>query len=146
MNVNFFPFSNSLQILGRRQSLANIMCNQQSVTEGAQKILLNDNPMKEQILAMNRMSVTMQSILRQCMRKPAPDMARLDMKIMKLVIQLDIAKRLPMVKGHPQEMKTFRDFLANAEAFIKEVQHIKARGSYTADEMAALGEYGLSLN
>ena len=26
MNVNFFPFSNSLQILGRRQSLANIMC------------------------------------------------------------------------------------------------------------------------
>ena len=31
MNVNFFPFSNSLQILGRRQSLANIMCNQQSV-------------------------------------------------------------------------------------------------------------------
>ena len=32
MNVNFFPFSNSLQILGRRQSLANIMCNQQSVS------------------------------------------------------------------------------------------------------------------
>ena len=31
MNVNFFPFSNSLQILGRRQSLANIMCNQQIV-------------------------------------------------------------------------------------------------------------------
>ena len=115
-------------------------------TEGAQKILLNDNPMKEQILAMNRMSVTMQSILQLCMRKPSPDMARLDMKMMKLVIQLDIAKRLPIVEGHPQEMKTFRDFLANAEAFIKEVQHIKARGSYTADEMAALGEYGLSLN
>lgn len=115
-------------------------------TEGAQKVLLNDNPMKEQILAMNRMSVTMQSILRQCLRKPAPDMARLDMKMMKLVIQLDIAKRLPMVEGHPQEMKTFRDFLANTEAFIEEVQHIKARGSYTVDEMTALGEYGLSLN
>lgn len=48
--------------------------------EGAQKVLLNDNPMKEQILAMNRMSVTMQGVLQQCMRKPAPDMPRLDMK------------------------------------------------------------------
>lgn len=80
------------------------------------------------------------------MRKPAPDMPRLDMKMMKLVIQLDIAKRLPIVEGHPQEMKTFRDFLANAETFIREVQHIKAQGSYTADELATLGEYGLSLN
>lgn len=114
--------------------------------EGAQKVLLNDNPMKEQILAMNRMSVTMQGVLQQCMRKPAPDMPRLDMKMMKLVIQLDIAKRLPIVEGHPQEMKTFRDFLANAETFIREVQHIKAQGSYTADELATLGEYGLSLN
>ena len=114
--------------------------------EGAQKVLLNDNPMKEQILAMNRMSVTMQGVLQQCMRKPAPDMPRLDMKMMKLVIQLDIAKRLPIVEGHPQEMKTFQDFLANAETFIREVQHIKAQGSYTADELATLGEYGLSLN
>lgn len=114
--------------------------------EGAQKVLLNDNPMKKQILAMNRMSVTMQGVLQQCMRKPAPDMPRLDMKMMKLVIQLDIAKRLPIVEGHPQEMKTFRDFLANAETFIREVQHIKAQGSYTADELATLGEYGLSLN
>ena len=114
--------------------------------EGAQKVLLNDNPMKEQILAMNRMSVTMQGVLQQCMRKPAPDMPRLDMKMMKLVIQLDIAKRLPIVEGHPQEMKTFRDFLANAETFIREVQHIKAQGSYTADELATLGEDGLSLN
>lgn len=40
MNVNFFPFSNSLQILGRRQSLANIMCNQQSVTQSSKKIYL----------------------------------------------------------------------------------------------------------
>ena len=39
MNVNFFPFSNSLQILGRRQSLANIMCNQQSVTQSRKKDL-----------------------------------------------------------------------------------------------------------
>ena len=115
-------------------------------TEEAQKVLLNDNPMKEQILAMNRMSATMQSILQLCMRKPSPDMARLDMKMMKLVIQLDIAERLPTVEGHPREMKTFRDFLAHAEAFMKEVQHIKSQGSYTADEMETLGTYGLSLN
>ena len=117
-----------------------------SFTEEAQKVLLNDNPMKEQILAMNRMSATMQSILQLCMRKPSPDMARLDMKMMKLVIQLDIAERLPTVEGHPREMKTFRDFLAHVEAFMKEVQHIKSQGSYTADEMETLGTYGLSLN
>ena len=115
-------------------------------TEEAQKVLLNDNPMKEQILAMNRMSATMQSILQLCMRKPSPDMPRLDMKMMKLVIQLDIAKRLPTVEGHPREMKTFRDFLAHVEAFMKEVQHIKSQGSYTTDEMETLGTYGLSLN
>ena len=88
----------------------------------------------------------MQSILQLCMRKPSPDMAWLDMKMMKLVIQLDIAKRLPTVEGHPREMKTFRDFLAHAEAFMKEVQHIKSQGSYTVDEMETLGTYGLSLN
>ena len=45
MNVNFFPFSNSLQILGRRQSLANIMCNQQSVTQSRKKDLFVRNTM-----------------------------------------------------------------------------------------------------
>lgn len=115
-------------------------------TDEAQKVLLNDNPMKEQMLAMNRMTATMQSILHLCMRKPSPDIVRLDMKMMKLVIQLDIAKRLPAVEGHPQEMKTFRDFLADAEAFMKEVQHIKSQGNYSEAEMAVLSEYGMSMN
>lgn len=47
----------------------------------AQKVLLNDNPMKEQLLSMKRMAATMHSILALCIRKPIPDTAHLDMKL-----------------------------------------------------------------
>ncbi len=115
-------------------------------TDEAQNVLLNDNPMKEQVLSTQRMTATMQSIIRLCTRKPSPDIVRLDMKLMKLVIQLDIAKRLPTVDGHPQEMKAFQDFLANVEAFVKDVQRIKAAGNYSEAEMTMLSEYGMSVN
>lgn len=115
-------------------------------TDEAQNVLLNDNPMKEQILSTQRMTATMQSIIRLCTRKPTPDIVRLDMKLMKLVIQLDIAKRLPPVEGHPQEMKAYQDFLTNVEAFVKDVQRIKAAGNYSEAEMTMLSEYGMSVN
>ena len=115
-------------------------------TDGAQKILLNDNPMKEQLLSMKRMDATMQSILLLCKRKPSPNVARLEMKLAKLVIQLDIAERLPVVEGHPEEMKSFRNFLTDVEAFIKDVQHIKTKGLYDETDMATIEEYGMSLN
>lgn len=114
--------------------------------DDAQKVLLNDNPMKEQQLSMRRMTATMQSILNLCMRKPVTESVRLDMKMAKLVIQLDIAKRLPVVEGHPEEMKAFQDFLTDVEAFIKDVQRIKSEGAYSDGDMAALAEYGMSLN
>ncbi|MCD8184569.1 MAG: hypothetical protein LUE99_17590 [Bacteroides sp.] len=115
-------------------------------TDEAQKILLNDNSMKEQLLSMKQMTATMQSILNLSMNKPAPDDVRLNMKLAKLVIQLDIAKRLPAVDGHPKEMKAFQDFLSDVEAFIKDVQRIYSEGNYTDTDMATLAEYGMSLN
>ena len=116
------------------------------LADDAQKILLNDNPMKEQLLAMKRMDVTMQSIIALCKRKPAPNMARLDMKMAKLVIQLDIARHLPAVEGQPEEMKSFYRYLDHVEAFIKDVQHIRTKGSYDETDMAMLDEYAMSLN
>lgn len=115
-------------------------------TDEAQKVLLNDNPMKEQMLSMKRMTATMQSILNLCMRKPTSEAIRLDMKMAKLVIQLDIAKRLPAVEGHPKEMKAFQDFLTNVDAFVKDVQQIRSEGKYSEAEMVTLSEYGMSLN
>ncbi|RGM48289.1 hypothetical protein DXC10_08320 [Bacteroides sp. OM08-11] len=112
----------------------------------AQKVLLNDNPMKEQLLSMKRMAATMHSILALCIRKPIPDTAHLDMKLAKLVIQLDIAKRLPTVEGHPEEMKKFQNFLTHVESFIKDVQHIKTKGTYTEMDMTTIEEYGVSLD
>lgn len=116
------------------------------LTDDAQKILLNDNPMKEQLLAMKRMDATMQSIIALCRRKPAPNMARLDMKMAKLVIQLDIARHLPAVERQPEEMKSFYRYLDDVDAFIKDVQHIKTKGSYDETDMAMLDEYAMSLN
>ena len=115
-------------------------------TDGAQKVLLNDNPMKEQLLSMKQMTATMRSILNLCMRKPNSEAIRLDMKMAKLVIQLDIAKHLPAVEGHPKEMKAFQDFLTNVDAFVKDVQQIRSKGKYSEAEMETLSEYGMSLN
>ena len=112
----------------------------------AQKVLLNDNPMKEQLLSMKRMAATMHSILALCIRKTIPDTAHLDMKLAKLVIQLDIAKRLPTVEGHPEEMKKFQNFLTHVESFIKDVQHIKTKGTYNEMDMTTIEEYGVSLD
>lgn len=115
-------------------------------TDEAQRVLENDNPMKEQTLAMKGMTATMQSIVNLCMRKPTGEMAPLDMKMAKLVVQLDIAKHLPAVEGHPQEMQAFKDYLSKVDVFIKDIQRIKSEGKYTDEDMMALDDYGMSLN
>lgn len=115
-------------------------------TDEAQRVLENDNPMREQMLAMKGMTATMQSILNLCMRKPTGEMARLDMKMAKLVVQLDIAKHLPAVEGHPQEMQAFKDYLSKVDLFIKDIQRIKSEGKYTDADMVTLEDYGMGLN
>ena len=47
--------------------------------------------MKEQIIAMKKMSLTMQSIINLYARKHVEDKARLDLKIVELRLQLDAA-------------------------------------------------------
>ena len=43
-------------------------------------------------------------------------------------------------------MKAFQNFLTDVEAFVKDVQRIKSEGAYSNEDMAALAEYGMSLN
>lgn len=133
----------SVEMSEYKENIADILS---PFTDEAQQILLNDNPMKEQLLSMKRMDATMKSILLLCQRKPSPDVTRLEMKLAKLVIQLDIAKHLPAVEGQPEEMKSFQSFLDNVEVFIKDIQHIKTKGAYDETDMAMIGEYGMSLN
>ena len=73
------------------------------IASNAQRVLLAENPVKEQIIAMKSMSTTMQSIINLYARKHVEDKSRLDLKIMELRLQLDAAEKLPVVKGHEEE-------------------------------------------
>ena len=77
------------------------------IASNAQRVLLAENPVKEQIIAMKSMSTTMQSIINLYARKHVEDKSRLDLKIMELRLQLDAAEKLPVVKGHEEESEKF---------------------------------------
>lgn len=103
------------------------------IASNAQRVLLAENPVKEQIIAMKSMSTTMQSIINLYARKHVEDKSRLDLKIMELRLQLDAAEKLPVVKGHEEESEKFKDFLSKTEGFLKIVQDARQKNSY-ADE------------
>ena len=111
----------------------------------AQQVLLAENPVKEQIIAMKKMSLTMQSIINLYARKHVEDKARLDLKIMELRLQLDTAEKLPAVKGHEEQTEKFKDFLSKAEEFMKIVQDIRQKNSYTEEDFDEISSYGLSI-
>lgn len=111
----------------------------------AQQVLLVENPVKEQIIAMKKMSLTMQSIINLYARKHVEDKARLDLKIMELRLQLDTAEKLPAVKGHEEQTEKFKDFLSKAEEFMKIVQDIRQKNSYTEEDFDEISSYGLSI-
>jgi len=111
----------------------------------AQQVLLVENPAKEQIIAMKKMSLTMQSIINLYARKHAEDKARLDLKLVELRLQLDAAEKLPAVKNNDAETKKFRDFLSKAEEFFKMVQDIRQKNSYAEDDYEEISSYGLSI-
>lgn len=133
----------SIQMSEYKQNILDILA---PFTDEAQKVLLNDNPMKEQLLSVKRMTDTMRSILSLCMHRPTSETVRLDMEMAKLVVELDIAKRLPAVEGHPKEMKDFQTFLSTVESFVKDVQRIKSDGRYSVEDIATLSEYAVNLN
>ena len=115
------------------------------IASNAQRVLLAENPVKEQIIAMKRMSTTMQSIINLYARKHVEDKSRLDLKIMELRLQLDAAEKLPVVKGHEEESEKFKDFLSKTEGFLKIVQDARQKNSYADEDFEEISSYGLGI-
>lgn len=115
------------------------------IASNAQRILLAENPVKEQIIAMKSMSTTMQSIINLYARKHVEDKSRLDLKIMELRLQLDAAEKLPVVKGHEEESEKFKDFLSKTEGFLKIVQDARQKNSYADEDFEEISSYGLGI-
>ena len=115
------------------------------IASNAQRVLLAENPVKEQIIAMKSMSTTMQSIINLYARKHVEDKSRLDLKIMELRLQLDAAEKLPVVKGHEKESEKFKDFLSKTEGFLKIVQDARQKNSYADEDFEEISSYGLGI-
>ena len=115
------------------------------IASNAQRVLLAENPVKEQIIAMKSMSTTRQSIINLYARKHVEDKSRLDLKIMELRLQLDAAEKLPVVKGHEEESEKFKDFLSKTEGFLKIVQDARQKNSYADEDFEEISSYGLGI-
>lgn len=115
------------------------------IASNAQRVLLAENPVKEQIIAMKSMSTTMQSIINLYARKHVEDKSRLDLKIMELRLQLDAAEKLPVVKGHEEESEKFKDFLSKTEGFLKIVQDARQKNSYADEDFEEISSCGLGI-
>ena len=115
------------------------------IASNAQRVLLAENPVKEQIIAMKSISTTMQSIINLYARKHVEDKSRLDLKIMELRLQLDAAEKLPVVKGHEEESENFKDFLSKTEGFLKIVQDARQKNSYADEDFEEISSYGLGI-
>ena len=115
------------------------------IASNAQRVLLAENPVKEQIITMKSMSTTMQSIINLYARKHVEDKSRLDLKIMELRLQLDAAEKLPAVKGHEEESEKFKDFLSKTEGFLKIVQDARQKNSYADEDFEEISSYGLGI-
>lgn len=115
-------------------------------TEQAEQILLADNPLKEQVMAVRKMSATMQSIVSLYVGKHMMDGTRIDMKTTELMAQLKAAKELPAVAGHEEDMKSFQAFLGQVDSFIKKVQQARQKGTYSAQDYDDLvSSYGIGI-
>ena len=126
----------------RKQNIFDILS---PIASNAQRVLLAENPVKEQIIAMKSMSTTMQSIINLYARKHVEDKSRLDLKIMELRLQLDAAEKLPVVKGHEEESEKFKDFLSKTEGFLKIVQDARQKNSYADEDFEEISSYGLGI-
>ncbi len=111
----------------------------------AEKMLLADDPLKDQIMAMRKMSATMRSIMNLYARRHGMDGVRIDVKLAELKRELESAEKLTDVSGYGEEMKTYRNFLSAVGAFIKDVQKARDKGEYNDADYATLMGYGLSI-
>ena len=118
------------------------------LTEQAEQELLADEPLKDQIIIMRKMSATVQGILNLYSRKHVMDGARIDLKMAELRKELETAKKLPTVTGYDEEMKNYHSFLLTVESFIKDMQKAREKGAYSDQDYKSLSEsyeYGLSV-
>ena len=118
------------------------------LTEQAEKELLADEPLKDQIMAMRKMSGTVQSIMNLYSRKHVMDGMRIDVKMAELKKELEAAKKLPAVTGYDEELKNYQSFLSSVESFMKDMQKARDKGAYSDADYNAMSdayEYGLSV-
>lgn len=118
------------------------------LTEQAEKELLADEPLKDQIMAMRKMSGTVQSIMNLYSRKHVLEGARIDVKMAELKKELEAAKKLPTVTGYDEEQKNYYSFLSSVESFMKDMQKARDKGAYSDADYNAMSEayeYGLSV-
>ena len=114
----------------------------------AEKELLADEPLKDQIMAMRKMSGTVQSIMNLYSRKHVLEGARIDVKMAELKKELEAAKKLPAVTGYDEEQKNYYSFLSSVESFMKDMQKARDKGAYSDADYNAMSEayeYGLSV-
>lgn len=111
----------------------------------AQNVLLNDNPMKDQMIAIQKMKNTILSIVDLYGSSRIMDKARLDLKITELNLQLDAAEKLPELQGQPKEDQEFKAYLEKVETFINLMQKIRHKNTYSDEDYDALYGYGLSI-
>lgn len=107
------------------------------VTSEAEKVVLADNPVREQLMAEKSMSLTMQKIVNLCASKKA-DEVKLDKETAALQKQYDEARRLPAVSGHEKEMKKFENFLAKTDVFLKALDKMRQDKSYSNEQYETL--------
>ena len=118
------------------------------LTEQAEKELLADEPLKDQIMAMRKMSGTVQSIMNLYSRKHVLEGARIDVKMAELKKELEAAKKLPTVTGYDEEQKNYYSFQSSVESFMKDMQKARDKGAYSDADYNAMSEayeYGLSV-
>ena len=114
------------------------------LTEQAESELLADEPLKDQIMAMRKMSGTVQSIMNLYSRKHAMDGMRIDLKM----AELEAAEKIPAVTSYDEELKNFQSFLSTVKSFMNDMQKARNKGAYSDKEYQAMSEayeYGLSV-
>lgn len=132
----------SLEMSECKQNIYDIMS--PAATE-AQQVLLFDNPQKEQIIAMKKMSLTIQSITDLYARRHADDKSRLDHKIAQLKLELNAAGKLPAAKKKDKQAEKLNDFLAKAGHFLTLVEDIRQKDTYTDEDYEEISSCGMNI-
>ena len=115
------------------------------LTEQAEKELLADEPLKDQIMAMRKMSGTVQSIMNLYSRKHVLEGARIDVKMAE---RTRSCKETSCCPGYDEEQKNYYSFLSSVESFMKDMQKARDKGAYSDADYNAMSEayeYGLSV-